>query len=67
MTSPIRRVGLVAKPGLTEAADLLGEIGAWLVARGIEPLLRGCHGGALEHAAARRHLRRGATSDATSS
>jgi len=37
MTSPIRRVGLVAKPGLTEAADLLGEIGAWLVSRGIEP------------------------------
>jgi NAD+ kinase len=37
MTSPIRRVGLVAKPGLTEAADLLGEIGAWLVARGITP------------------------------
>ena len=37
MTSPIRRVGLVAKPGLTEAADLLGDIGAWLAARGIEP------------------------------
>ncbi|AMY09640.1 putative inorganic polyphosphate/ATP-NAD kinase [Luteitalea pratensis] len=37
MTSPIHRVGLVAKPGLTEAADLLGEIGAWLVSRGIEP------------------------------
>lgn len=37
MTSPIRRVGLVAKPGLTEAADLLGEIGNWLVARGITP------------------------------
>jgi NAD+ kinase len=37
MTSPIRRVGLVAKPGLTEAADLLGDIGAWLVARGIDP------------------------------
>jgi NAD+ kinase len=37
MTSPIRRVGLVAKPGLTEAADLLGEIGTWLVARGITP------------------------------
>ena len=33
MTSPIRRVGLVAKPGLTEAADLLGDIGAWLVTR----------------------------------
>jgi NAD+ kinase len=37
MMSPIRRVGLVAKPGLTEAADLLGDIGAWLAARGIEP------------------------------
>ena len=37
MTSPIRRVGLVAKPGLTEAADLLGDIGTWLAARGIEP------------------------------
>ena len=37
MTSSIRRVGLVAKPGLTEAAELLGQIGAWLVSRGIEP------------------------------
>ncbi len=37
MTSPIRRVGIVAKPGLTEAADLLGKIGAWLTARGITP------------------------------
>jgi NAD+ kinase len=37
MTSPIRRVALVAKPGLTEAAHLLGDIGAWLVAGGIEP------------------------------
>jgi len=37
MTSPIRRVGLVAKPGLTEASALLGELGAWLDSRGIEP------------------------------
>jgi NAD+ kinase len=37
MTLPISRVGLVAKPGLTEAADLLADIGAWLVSRGIEP------------------------------
>ncbi len=37
MTPPIRRVGLMAKPGLTEAANLLGEIGAWLAARGITP------------------------------
>ncbi|MGV3520083.1 NAD(+)/NADH kinase [Luteitalea sp.] len=37
MTLSVRRVGLVAKPGLTEAADLLGEVGRWLVARGIEP------------------------------
>ena len=54
MTSPIRRVGLVAKPGLTEAADLLGDIGAWLVARGIDALLRDRHRRAGERAVARR-------------
>lgn len=37
MTSPIRRVGLVAKPGLTQAASLLHELGTWLVARGVTP------------------------------
>ncbi len=37
MTSPIRRAGIVAKPGLTQASSLLGEIGTWLVARGVTP------------------------------
>lgn len=37
MTAPIRRVGIVAKPGLTEAADLLSELGTWLQARGLTP------------------------------
>ncbi len=37
MSVPIRRVGIVAKPGLTEAADLLVAIGTWLTTRGIEP------------------------------
>ena len=37
MTSSIRRVGLVAKPGLTKAVPLLAEIGQWLVARDIVP------------------------------
>lgn len=37
MTVPIRRVGIVAKPGLTEAADLLHELGTWLRARDITP------------------------------
>lgn len=35
MTAPIRRVGIVAKPGLTQAAELLGDLGAWLTARGL--------------------------------
>ncbi|HTV02495.1 MAG TPA: NAD(+)/NADH kinase [Luteitalea sp.] len=37
MTSPIRRVGIVAKPGLTEAAKVLVEVGDWLTARGLVP------------------------------
>ncbi len=37
MSVPVQRVGIVAKPGLTEAADLLGAVGTWLTARGIEP------------------------------
>ncbi len=37
MTVPVRRIGIVAKPGLTEAAELLVEIGTWLSGRGIEP------------------------------
>jgi NAD+ kinase len=37
MTGSIARVGIVAKPGLTEAAALLVEVGAWLTARGIVP------------------------------
>jgi NAD+ kinase len=37
MTGSIARVGIVAKPGLTEAAALLGEVGAWLTARGVVP------------------------------
>lgn len=37
MTVPIRRVGVVAKPGLTEAADLLAAIGTWLTERGVTP------------------------------
>lgn len=37
MNVPIRRIGIVAKPGLTEAADLLSAIGAWLTARGVAP------------------------------
>ena len=37
MNAPVSRVGLVAKPGLTEAADLLHELGTWLRQRGITP------------------------------
>lgn len=37
MSIAIRRVGIVAKPGLTEAADLLHELGTWLQARGLTP------------------------------
>lgn len=37
MTVPIRRVGIVAKPGLTEAADLLVTVGTWLEERGVAP------------------------------
>ena len=33
----IRRAGIVAKPGLTEAADLLFELGTWLETRGVTP------------------------------
>lgn len=35
----IRRVGIVAKPGLTEAAAELAAIAAWLSARGVEPII----------------------------
>lgn len=35
--SPVRHIGIVAKPGLSEAAALLLEIGEWLVARGVTP------------------------------
>ena len=37
MIGSIARVGIVAKPGLTEAAPLLVEVGAWLTARGVVP------------------------------
>ena len=37
MTSPIRRVGIVAKPALTEAADLVVALGTWLAERGLTP------------------------------
>lgn len=37
MTLPIRRVGIVAKPALTEAAELLVALGDWLTARGLTP------------------------------
>ena len=37
MSAPVSRVGLVAKPGLTEAAELLHELGTWLHQRGITP------------------------------
>jgi NAD+ kinase len=35
---PVRRVGVVAKGGLTAAAALLGDIADWLQARGVEPV-----------------------------
>ncbi len=35
---PIARVGLVAKRGLTAASGVLGELAAWLGARGITPV-----------------------------
>ena len=37
MTS-IRRIGIVAKIGLTEAAPLLGQLAGWLTARGVAPV-----------------------------
>ena len=37
--TPITRVGLVAKPGLTAAAAELASIAAWLEQRGIEPVV----------------------------
>lgn len=37
MSAPVSRVGLVAKPGLTEAAELLHELGTWLDQRGLTP------------------------------
>jgi NAD+ kinase len=37
MAMPIRRVGLVVKPGLSDAAGVVQEIAGWLQARGIEP------------------------------
>ncbi len=37
MTVSIRHVGIVAKPGLAEAADLLLAVGHWLQARGVTP------------------------------
>ncbi len=67
MTSPIRRVGLVAKPGLTEAADLLGEIGAWLVVARHRAVLRGRDGGARRARRCPAASARRDTSDATSS
>lgn len=36
--APIRRVGIVAKAHLFEAAALLTELAAWLEARGLEPV-----------------------------
>ena len=37
MSVAIRRVGIVAKPGLTEAGVLLHDLGTWLQARGVTP------------------------------
>jgi NAD+ kinase len=36
---PIRRVGLVAKSRLQQAANHVGEVAAWLAERGVEPVL----------------------------
>jgi NAD+ kinase len=38
MSQPIRRVGIVVKPGLTGASDVVQQIASWLEARGVEPL-----------------------------
>jgi NAD+ kinase len=38
-TGPVRRVGLVAKARLQEAAGHVGEVARWLDARGVEPVL----------------------------
>jgi NAD+ kinase len=38
MTSPVRRVGIVVKPGLAEASGLLRDIADWLAARAIAVL-----------------------------
>jgi NAD+ kinase len=38
MTTPIRRVGLVAKHNLDASAGVLAELTGWLEARGVEPV-----------------------------
>jgi NAD+ kinase len=38
MSTPIRRVGLVAKHNLDASAGLLAELAGWLEARGVEPV-----------------------------
>ncbi len=37
MAPVVTRVGIVVKPGLTGATDVVQEIAAWLQARGVEP------------------------------
>jgi NAD+ kinase len=39
MRPPIRRVGIVAKPGLEAAESVLRELAAWLHVRGLTPVL----------------------------
>jgi NAD+ kinase len=38
MASPVRRVGIVVKPGLTGASEVVQEIAAWLQSRHVEPI-----------------------------
>jgi NAD+ kinase len=56
--APITRVGIVAKSGLTAAADQLEQLGVWLTERGIEPIYERETAALTPYAATRRHASR---------
>ena len=57
-TAPITRVGIVAKSGLTAAAEQLEQLGVWLTERGIEPIYERETAALTPYAATRRHASR---------
>src|SRR6476469_9381377 len=58
MTAPVTTVGIVAKTGLTAAAEQLERLGVWLTRRKIEPIYERETAGLTGYAASCRHATR---------